>query len=202
MGQAPQSFAKAASERIRSGLSPNRINISAAVWAPTPKLARSVGDVSVVSRSRCRSCVAISSARVVHRRASARRVCLVDAVGVSSGPGRSPAQRVSRRRSVRSWRASRSGAGARTTICFRVIIATVRAFTAVSRATLSWRIISTAPSAVFGIAVDWPANTDRAATSASMVSDLPAARRVRRSPRFTSMTRCPARRTVPARPAP
>ncbi len=51
MGQAPQSFAKAASERIRSGLSPNRINISAAVWAPTPKLARSVGDVSVVSRS-------------------------------------------------------------------------------------------------------------------------------------------------------
>ena len=47
MGQAPQSFAKAASERIRSGLSPNRINISAAVWAPTPKLARSV----VTSRS-------------------------------------------------------------------------------------------------------------------------------------------------------
>ncbi len=126
MGHAPQSFAKAASERIRSGLSPNRINISAAGWAPTPKLARSVGDVSVVSRSRCRSCVAISSARVVHRRASARRVCLVDAVGVSSGPGRSPAQRVSRLRSVRSWRASRSGAGARTTICFRVIIATVR----------------------------------------------------------------------------
>ena len=39
MGHAPQSFAKAASERIRSGLSPNRINISAAVWAPTPKLA-------------------------------------------------------------------------------------------------------------------------------------------------------------------
>ena len=50
IGQAPQSFAKAASERIRSGLSPKRINISAAVWAPTPKPSRRVGDVSVVRR--------------------------------------------------------------------------------------------------------------------------------------------------------
>ena len=33
IGQAPQSFAKAASERIRSGLSPKMINSSAAVWA-------------------------------------------------------------------------------------------------------------------------------------------------------------------------
>ena len=33
-----------------------------------------------------------------------------------------------------------------------------------------------------------PREQDRAATSASMVSDLPAARRVRRSPRFTSTT--------------
>ena len=39
-----------------------------------------------------------------------------------------------------------------------------------------------------GVAVDCPASRDRAATSASMVSDLPAARRVRRSPRFTSTT--------------
>ena len=51
----------------------------------------------------------------------------------------------------------------------------VRAFTAVSRVIFSWRIISTAPSAVFGMAVDCPASTDRAATSASRVSDLPAA---------------------------
>ena len=85
---------------------------------------------------------------------------------------------------------------------FSVFIAVVRAFTAVSRAIFSWRIISTAPSAVFGMAVDCPASTDRAATSASRVSDLPAARRVRRSPRFTSTTRCPARRTARARPAP
>ena len=85
---------------------------------------------------------------------------------------------------------------------YKVIIAAVRAFTAVSRATLSWRMISTAPSAVLGTAVDWPASTDRAAASASIVSDLPAARRKRRSPRFTSVTRCPARRTARARPAP
>ena len=44
MGHAPQSFAKAASERIRSGLSPKTINSSAAVLAPTPKLARRVGQ--------------------------------------------------------------------------------------------------------------------------------------------------------------
>ena len=86
---------------------------------------------------------------------------------------------------MRAWRASRSAGGACTTICFSVFIAVVRAFTAVSRVIFSWRIISTAPSAVFGMAVDCPASTDRAATSASRVSDLPAARRVRRSPRFT-----------------
>ena len=44
MGHAPQSFAKAASERIRSGLSPKRINIAAAVLGPTPKPARRVGE--------------------------------------------------------------------------------------------------------------------------------------------------------------
>ena len=50
-------------------------------------------------------------------------------------------------------------------ICFSAFIAAVRAFTAVSRATVSCRIISTAPSAVFGVAVAWPASTDRAAAS-------------------------------------
>ena len=69
---------------------------------------------------------------------------------------------------MRSCRVSRSAGDMFTTICFRVIIAVVRAFTAVSRAILSRRIISTAPSAVLGIAVDWPASTERAAASASM----------------------------------
>ena len=52
IGQAPQSVAKAASERIRSGLSPKMINSSAAVWAPTPKPSQRVGDVAVVRRAR------------------------------------------------------------------------------------------------------------------------------------------------------
>ena len=85
MGHAPQSFATAASERIRSGLSPKTIKNSAALLAPTPNPARRVGDVSVVSRARCRSCVAISSARANQRRASARRVYFAEAVGVGSG---------------------------------------------------------------------------------------------------------------------
>ena len=79
MGHAPQSFATAASERIRSGLSPKTIKNSAALLAPTPNPARRVGDVSVVSRARCRSCVAISSARANQRRASARRVYFAEA---------------------------------------------------------------------------------------------------------------------------
>ena len=58
------------------------INSSAAVWAPTPKPSRRVGDVSVVRRARCWSCIAISSVRAIQRRASARRVGLADALGV------------------------------------------------------------------------------------------------------------------------
>ena len=76
--------------RLPSGLSPKMINIAAAVVAPTAKLR--VGAVSAVSRSRCRSCVAISPAR------ADRSVCFPEAMGVSSGPGRSPAQRVTRAR--------------------------------------------------------------------------------------------------------
>ena len=44
----------------------------------------------------------------------------------------------------------------------------------------------TAPSAVFGVAVDWPTGP-----RGHLVSDFPAARRVRRSPRFTSTTHAP-----------
>ena len=84
------------------------------------------------------------------RRASDRSVCFPDATGVSSGPGRSPAQRVTSARSVRACKGSRSTGGALTRICVSVLIAVVRALTALSRATLSCRIISTAPSAVLG----------------------------------------------------
>ena len=44
MGQASQSFAKAVSERIRSGLSLNTMRNSAAESAPMPYASRSVGD--------------------------------------------------------------------------------------------------------------------------------------------------------------
>ena len=117
IGQAPQSLAKAASERIRSGLSPKMINIAAAVVAPTAKPSRRVGAVSAVSRSRCRSCVAISPARASQRRARDRSVCFPEAMGVSSGPGRSPAQRVTRARSGSACRGSRSTGGTLMMIC-------------------------------------------------------------------------------------
>ena len=87
-------------------------------------------------------------------------------------------------------------------ICLRLTIAAVRALTARSLATLTWRIISTAPSAVLGIAVAWPAKTARAAFSASMVSDLPRSRRSRRSVRTTSMAPMSRRRTALVSPAP
>ena len=72
--------------------------------------------------------------------------------------------------------------GRRVTISvLSVMIAELRALTAVSRATLIWRTISAAPSALFGTAVAIPASTDRAAISASIVSLFPLFRRFRRS---------------------
>jgi hypothetical protein len=47
------------------------------------------------------------------------------------------------------------------------------AFTADWRADLKVRIISARPSALLGSPAAWPANTVRAAASASMGSDLP-----------------------------
>lgn len=75
-----------------------------------------------------------------------------------------------------------------------VTMAWVRDLTAVSRAILVWRIISTVPSALFGVAVAVPARTARAAFSASIGSDLPRWRRTLRSGRLTSITLCPCRR--------
>ena len=61
MGHAPQSFAKAASERIRSGLSPKTIKNSAALLAPTPNPARRVGDVWVANYYSARNPLRLSS---------------------------------------------------------------------------------------------------------------------------------------------
>nr|WP_043345550.1 hypothetical protein [Belnapia moabensis] len=43
-GQAPHSFARAASERMRSGLSPTKISISAAVPTPMPWASTNAGE--------------------------------------------------------------------------------------------------------------------------------------------------------------
>ena len=203
MGHAPRSLAKAASEPIRSGLSPKMMSISAAVSAPTPNPSRSAGAVSAVSCVRCRSGVAISSARSTQRRARDRSVCFADAVGVSTDPGRRLAQRFSSSRSVRLRTASRREGGAWTTICFERDHRDRSRLNSGISGDLELTQSSRRPHRrSWGWLSTWPASTDRAAASASRVSHLPAARRRRRSARFTSATRCPSRRTARARPAP
>ena len=98
IGQAPQSLAKAASERIRSGLSPKTISISAAVSAPMPKPSRRVGDgVGGELRRGARSWPSISSSRSRQRLASARSVCFVDAVVSSIDAGPEPGAAIEQR---------------------------------------------------------------------------------------------------------
>ena len=140
---------------MRVGLSPQRINSSAAVLAPTPKLSHREGDVSVVSRVRCRSCVVISSARV-NQRTSDRPERVRGGRGGRVEGARSKCCAAGKQPAIgeRLEGFSQLRFGACTTSCFSVIIAAVRALTAVSRAIFSWRIISTTPSAVFGVAVD------------------------------------------------
>ena len=71
IGQVPQSLAYAASERIRSGLSPNTMRSSAAESAPMPKPSRSVGEAWAVRSSSTASWERISVSRFSQRRASA-----------------------------------------------------------------------------------------------------------------------------------
>lgn len=129
-------------------------------------------------------------------------MCFAAAVTVTTSPGRNAAQR---RISVifdSGSSSSRSSGGAFTSTCLRLIIDAVPALTATSLATLTCRIISTVPSRSFGTAVAVPASTERAAFSASIVSDLPRSRRSRRSVRITSTAPIPARRTAEVSPAP
>jgi hypothetical protein len=80
--------------------------------------------------------------------------------------------------------------------------AAVRSLTAVSWVTLSWRIILTAPSAVFGTAVAKPARTAHAACSESGTSDLPASLRIHRSGWFTPTILSPCQRMNELSPEP
>src|SRR5918997_1683424 len=77
-GQAPWSLAEAASERIRSGSSPARTSISAAVPDPTPCAATISGAHRSASRPRWTSCALISASRSSQRRAMARRLALAE----------------------------------------------------------------------------------------------------------------------------
>src|SRR4051812_38223 len=193
-GQAPHSFANAASERIRSGLSPTRSSIAAAVPAPIPCAWTSSGARAAVSVSRWASWPLISSSSASQRRAIARRLAFADAAVEVIGPGRRAARcRIRAILPVMRSSRSRRAAGAPTMIAFSVTMAWVRPLTAVSRATLRWRIISTVPVPDFGRAVACPPSTARAALSASSGSLLPFRRRSCRSGRLTSRTAMPLR---------
>jgi hypothetical protein len=78
--QAPQSLAKAASERMRSGLSPTRMSISAAVPVEIPWASSMAGAQDAVKASRSASWALISASSVSQRRASARKAALAEAV--------------------------------------------------------------------------------------------------------------------------
>jgi hypothetical protein len=102
--------------------------------------------------------------------------------------GRSLAQVVINTDTERSSSASRTGAGAVISSALSWLIAAVRALLAPRRAVRNTRIASMIPSRRLGAAVAVPASTARAAASASIGSDLPCCRRMRRSGRLTSTT--------------
>jgi hypothetical protein len=110
-------------------------------------------------------------------------------VGQTSFLGSDLAQVVANAEVERSSSASRTGAGAVTSSALSWLMAAVRALLAPRRAVRNTGIASTIPSRRLGAAVAVPASTARAAASASIGSDLPRCRRVRRSGRSTSTTR-------------
>ena len=159
-----------------------------------PKPSHKVGDSKVVSFVITESWSFTSAFKNYHRRARARSVCLAADIGSSTVPGRKPEHLWMSALSPRESSCSFNSCGVFTITVFKEIIALVRFLQAISRATLIFRIISTVPSALLGTAVEVPAMTLRAASSASSVSLLPLARRAQRSPRFTSTTFRPWRR--------
>ncbi len=124
-------------------------------------------------------CSLISSSRKTPRRASARSTNFSDAPGVSTLASRKPAHRAISSLELSSTWDSRVGAGALMSKACRPSSATVLAFRALSRATLTSRIISTTPSAGLVVAPAVPASTERAAASVSSESLLPLSRRPR-----------------------
>jgi hypothetical protein len=92
MGAAPHRCAKAASERSRCGSSPAVTSSWPAVSTPTPGGATSVGATEVTSAWSWVSSWSSSAWSCCQRRARIRRVALVAAVVLVSGPGRRAAQ--------------------------------------------------------------------------------------------------------------
>lgn len=91
IGQTPQSLARAASDLIRSGLSPMRISISAAVIVEIPWELIKLGAFSLTIRSSSCPWAWISSCKFSHLRAIARMAALAEAVVVVTFPGLSAA---------------------------------------------------------------------------------------------------------------
>ena len=211
-GATPQSFANAASVRIRSGLSPAVTRNWPASSTPTPCSWTSSGAaVRTKMSSWLLSCL-ISSSRVFQRRARSRSDVFTPArrslSGVSrresrsSVSGRGRRQRLTRVRLVRWTSPSRSGDGAPIITPKRVLNAWVRALTALARVTRRVRMTSTVPDLAFGMAVEVSPRTARAICSASSRSDLPSILRASRLGRFTSTTCSPAADSARVRVAP
>ena len=137
-----------------------------------------------------------------HRHRAQRCLGRLGRVGQLGKVGRSRAQAATCRAVDHPSSGSRTTAGAVTTTALSWLIAAVRALTAPARTPRSTRIASTIPSRRLGSAVAVPANTARAAASASTGSLLPRRRRVVRLGRSASSTCTPRSSRNRVSPAP
>ncbi len=199
-GLVPASAANAASERIRPGCD-QLTQSCAATIGPMPGSASSCGTALAVRALRSVSAVLASSVSARARRASRRSDCTRTQVSRSSDPReRSVEQAAIRPAMLRSCRRRRSSSGAVITKSRIWLRTAVRWRTNRSRSTSSSRAASRSPS-MRGCRTDLAANADRAASSASMGSLLPA-RRVRRVGRSTSVICAPTAASARQSPAP
>lgn len=190
-GFTPQSDASATSFFKRSGLSPATANSVAGVCGPTPNWLRRLPAYLRVSFSSDSSSSFSSSVSEIHRLARLRSVqCRATLSGVCSIVSQLT-QAATQSCGFDFQSLSRTSCGALASKARSWLIACVRAFTALRRATLIIRRASHAPDCIFGMALLLPDRTVRAAFSASSGSDFPLRRRVERSGRLTSTTSTP-----------
>ena len=192
MGAAPQRWARAASVRSRSGLSPAVVEqLPGDVGADAEQGAEPVGRCG---RRRgaavCRPGRSRRSSAGPGRRSRAARPWWPWTGSVRRVSSTVSAAQAADQRGARAGRPGRRAAcsGAEVIRPWSWLSAAVRALTAPRRATRSARIASTGPVRVFGVPAACPDRAARAAAIASIGSDLPLARRVLRSGRSTSTT--------------